>query len=113
MDYLKKLAIYESSLTDEQRALIQKTREEKKTADQKKMLKHKIRDSGRPKRPIHAFQLFFVEMSKGHPHTKVGEVVKEAKGMWDKLSDNEKSVYIKQAAKNAEKYKYITYLIVS
>lgn len=102
---MKKLAAYEASLTDEHRAVIQKIQEEKKSSDQKRMLKHKIRDSGRPKRPIHAFQLFLVEQSKAHPHIKVSQVAKEVKGIWDKLNDVEKSTYTKQAAKNLEKYR--------
>lgn len=109
-EYMKKLALYEKNLTQEQKTILNQVKEDKKAAIEKKALKSRIRDLGKPKAPPNAYILHFMDVlkkapSKGKGRGETVEMSKVAKSTWDKMSDSEKNVYFSQYNKLKEQYK--------
>ncbi|XP_061379202.1 transcription factor A, mitochondrial [Danaus plexippus] len=104
-DYKKIKAIYESSLTDQQKEDIQKMKEDMVAAKEKRKLKAEYKELGRPKKPMSSYFLFCQTKKDLFKGQKIQEFQTTLKAEWVKLSDSERVKYEKQAQELMNKYR--------
>ncbi|XP_059057890.1 transcription factor A, mitochondrial [Achroia grisella] len=104
-DYKKIKDIYESSLTEEQKADIKKLREEMAVAREKRKLKADFKELGRPKKPMSSYFLYVQSRKETFQGKNIKEYQLKMKEEWLKLAESEKAKYEKQALELMNKYK--------
>ncbi|XP_026756142.2 transcription factor A, mitochondrial [Galleria mellonella] len=104
-DYKKIKEIYESSLTEQQKADIKKLKEEMTAAREKRKLRAEFKELGRPKKPMSSYFLFAQSRRDDFHGKNMKEFQEKVKAEWLKLSDNDRVKYEKQAQQLMDKYK--------
>ncbi|XP_047992144.1 transcription factor A, mitochondrial [Leguminivora glycinivorella] len=104
-DYKKIKAMYESSLTDEQKADIQRVKEEMAAAKEKRKLKAEYKELGKPKKPMSSYFLYIQSRKDSFKGQKMKEYQEKVKVDWQKLPENEKAKFEKQALELMNKYR--------
>ncbi|XP_068617812.1 transcription factor A, mitochondrial-like isoform X2 [Battus philenor] len=105
-DYKKIKAMYESSLTEQQKEDIKRVKAEMTAAKEKRKLKAELKEMGKPKKPMSSYFLFSQtkkELFQGHQNMKENQ--ERIKTAWLKLPESERVKYEKQAQALMEKYK--------
>lgn len=104
-DYRKIKAIYESSLTEEQKENIKRVKEEMVIAREKRKTKVELRELGKPKRPMSSFLLFGQSLKHLMEGKSLAEFQKIVQEKWVNLSVNEKAKFEKQAQDRMDQYR--------
>lgn len=107
--YMELRTKYESKLTDEQRAEIKQMKQDISDAKERKQLRKRVKDLGRPKKPASAFLRFVASERLNTPQTTeqtYREWHQKATAKWTRLSDEEKAVYLQESRKELDHYKY-------
>lgn len=107
MAYLSKHAAYENKLTDEQKDQIKNFKAGLIELKEKRQLRKKIQELGKPKKPPSAFLHFLNDERKRNPH-KNGlflEWQRETAEKWKKLSEAEQEQYNKLHKTESQKYR--------
>ncbi|XP_034485438.1 transcription factor A, mitochondrial isoform X1 [Drosophila innubila] len=106
--YMELRTKYESKLTDEQRAEIKQMKQDISDAKERKQLRKRVKDLGRPKKPASAFLRFVASERLNTPQTSqqtYREWHQKATAKWTRLSDEEKAVYLQESRKELDHYK--------
>jgi len=93
------------SLTEEQKGELARLKAKK--LESRRILRHKkaLRDSGLPKAPSSAYNLFVQSESKNnHDLKQASDFIKKAAELWNALSEESKKVYEKQAEEDKIRY---------
>lgn len=90
--YAKQYLEYSSKLSNEQREAIKAASDEKTDERKKRVLKKRIKDSNKPKRPMGAYMYFLQDLAEKHGK-KVNELFVVAKQQYYELSEAEKKAY--------------------
>lgn len=104
-DYKKIKAMYDSSLTDQQKEDIQRLKEEMATAREKRKMKAELKELGRPKKPMSSYFLYAQSRNESIKGKSLKEYQQQVKAGWMKLSNTEKAKFEKQAEDLMDKYK--------
>lgn len=104
--WLQKNAKYLSQLTDQQREDIRQARSEKSEEKAKREHRKKLKDLGRPKRPLNGFLLYIADRKpKNLSKEENKQQLKLLAQKWAQLSDADKAPYNAQAAEALVKYR--------
>jgi transcription factor A, mitochondrial len=107
--YIEERAKYQSKLTDEQRNELQTFKQEAAEAKEKRALRKKIRELGRPKKPATPFLRYLAAEMTKKPRTPGSPTYREHQKtiseVWNKLSEAEKQPYFRSYQKDEELYK--------
>lgn len=104
--WLQQNAKYLSQLTDEQKDEIRQAREEKTEDKAKRVYRKKVKELGRPKRPLNGFFLFCAELKPKNLNKE--ENISQLKSLgqkWSQLSEAEKAPYNARAVEGMVKYR--------
>ncbi|RVE45442.1 hypothetical protein evm_009877 [Chilo suppressalis] len=104
-DYRKIKELYEKSLTDQQKADIQRVKEELSEAREKRKLKADYKEMGRPKKPMSSYFLFSQTKKDSFKSSNLKEFQELVKSEWVKLPESDRVKYEKQAEELMNKYK--------
>lgn len=104
--YLKNVAAYEATLTEDQLVQIQENKAIKRIAGKKKAEKESKQKAGQPRRPKNAYLLFLAEEYKKKPGIAVPQLAISIGDNWHKLGEKEKEPYLKRAEELRENYRY-------
>lgn len=106
--YLETRTKYDAKITDEQRSQIKELKQEQIEAKERRMMRKRIKELGRPKKPASAF-LRFIAKERTLTPQKANETFREwhqkATARWAALTDEQKSAYMIDARKELEVYK--------
>lgn len=103
--WLQQNAKYLSQLTDEQKVDIRQARAEKSEEKAKREHRKKVKDLGKPKRPLNGFLLYLTEFRpKNLNKDENKEQIKLIGQKWSQLSEAEKAPYNSRAAEALVKY---------
>lgn len=108
--YVEVRAKYDSKLTQEQRAEMKQLKQNMQEAKERKMMRKRVKDLGRPKKPASGFLRFLISERKATPqlpNQTYRDWHKKCTLKWSRLSDEEKSQYILDARKEFETYKLV------
>ncbi|XP_030553995.1 transcription factor A, mitochondrial isoform X1 [Drosophila novamexicana] len=106
--YLEQRTKYDATLTDQQRAEIKQMKQDISDAKERKQLRKRIKELGRPKKPASAFLRFVASERTNTPQTPnqtYREWHQKATAKWTRLSDEEKAVYLRESRKELDQYK--------
>ena len=107
--YVETRAKYDAEITDEQRSEIKKLKQEKVDARERRIMRRRIRDLGRPKKPASAFFRYVSEqraaMPTNLPAQNYREWHKKCTASWAAMSDKEKEKFLTDARNEIEQYK--------
>ncbi|EDW67506.1 transcription factor A, mitochondrial isoform X2 [Drosophila virilis] len=106
--YLEQRTKYDATLTDQQRAEIKQMKQDINDAKERKQLRKRIKELGRPKKPASAFLRFVASERTNTPQTPnqtYREWHQKATAKWTRLSDEEKAVYLRESRKELDQYK--------
>lgn len=104
--WLQQNAKYLSQLTDEQKDKIRHAREEKTEEKAKRQYRKKVKELGRPKRPLNGFFLFCAEHKPKNVNKDENRSQLKLLGeKWSQLSEAEKAPYNTRAAEGLVKYR--------
>lgn len=106
--YIEKRTKYDAKITDEQRSHLKELKQEQTDAKERRMMRKRIRDLGRPKKPASAFLIFISKERLVTPQTAkqtYREWHRQTTTKWSTLTDEEKSVYLQESRKEMERYK--------
>lgn len=107
--YVEQRARYDAKLTDNQRQLIKEARQERSEARNRRILRKRIKELGKPKRPPSAFFTFISNERKKSPEASqysYREWQEKCTKKWSEMPANEKEVYLAEGRKLLEKYKF-------
>lgn len=108
--YVAQRSKYDSKLTDEQRAEIKQLKQDLLDAKERKQLRKRVKELGRPKKPASAFLRFVASERTNTPQTSqqtYREWHQKATAKWSRLSDAEKAVFLSESRKELDQYKYV------
>ncbi|XP_017845238.1 transcription factor A, mitochondrial isoform X2 [Drosophila busckii] len=106
--YLEQRTKYDSKLTDEQRADIKQLKQDLSDAKERRQLRKRVKELGRPKKPASAFLRFVASERTNTPQSPqqtYREWHQRATAKWTRLSDEEKAVYMQESRKELDQYK--------
>lgn len=106
--YVETRTKYDSKITDEQRSQLKELKQEQNEAKEKRMMRKRIKELGRPKKPASAFLKFIGKERAITPQTPketFREWHQKATSKWSSMTDEQKSVYLMESRKELEKYK--------
>ncbi|EDW39146.1 GL13929 [Drosophila persimilis] len=106
--YLEQRTKYDATLTDEQRAGIKQLKKDIGEAKERRQLRKRVKELGRPKKPASAFLRFIISERVNTPQTPqqtYREWHQKTTAKWSRLSDAEKAVYIQETRNELEIYK--------
>lgn len=106
--YVEKRARYDAKITDYHRSEMKKLKDEKAKVKERKQLRQRVKDLGRPKRPASAFLRYINQQRIINPYlppVTYREWYQTCIDRWGKLSPNEKEEFFKEAAVEFEKYR--------
>lgn len=101
-------AKYEAKITNEQRAELKQLKQDIQDGKDRRMMRKRIKELGRPKKPASAFILFLVKERTNSPQTPkqtYREWHQKCTEKWTRLSDKEKEMYLIESRQNMEVYK--------
>lgn len=101
-NYMSQKMKYDSSLTPEQKADIKQIRIEQQEAKEKKKMKQRIRELGRPKKPQTSFILFMNSNKTERGNLPFREWQLKMSTEWENMPQTKKDKYIEQAKKEQE-----------
>lgn len=106
--YVEERAKYDSKITDEQRQEMLQIKQDKIDAKERKAIKQKVKELGRPKRPTSAFLRFIIHERVATPQS-ISQTYRQwhakATEKWARMSEAEKESYMLEARKDYEIYK--------
>ncbi|KAL5281567.1 TFAM family protein [Megaselia abdita] len=106
--YVEERAKYDSKITDEQRQEMQQIKQDKIDAKQRKAIKQRVKELGRPKRPTSAFLRFVIQERVTTPQS-ISQTYRQwhakATEKWTRMPEADKEAYILDARKDYETYK--------
>lgn len=95
--YPEEQSNYYNSLTEEQRAQLEKAKEKLKLSKQKRKDKEELKSSGKPERPATSFALYMSDQIQSrHLKGNITDLNKILSKEWKELSDDKKSPYVKK-----------------
>ncbi|XP_021951746.1 transcription factor A, mitochondrial isoform X2 [Folsomia candida] len=95
--YSATLDKYQASLTPEQTALVEQLKMEKMSKKDKREKKRRVKDLGKPKKPMTAFLLFLRAQAKhGDTIEQYQQLAKQMGTKWKGMSEAEKAPYLAQ-----------------
>ncbi|XP_060648955.1 LOW QUALITY PROTEIN: transcription factor A, mitochondrial [Drosophila nasuta] len=106
--YVEQRAKYDAKITDEQRAELKQMKQDISDAKERKQLRKRVKELGRPKKPASAFLRFVASERLNTPQTPqqtYREWHQKATAKWSRLSDDEKAVYMQESRKELDHYK--------
>ncbi|KAH8420915.1 hypothetical protein KR222_009461 [Zaprionus bogoriensis] len=106
--YLALRTKYDAKLTDEQRAEIKQLKQDLLDAKERKQLRKRVKELGRPKKPASAFLRFVASERTNTPQSPqqtYRDWHQKATAKWSRLSDAEKAVYLSESRKELDQYK--------
>lgn len=104
--WLQQNAKYLSQLTDEQKEEIRQSRVEKSEEKAKREYRKRVKDLGKPKRPLNGFLLYCQEQKpKNLTRDENRSQIKSLSEQWSKLSETQKEPYQRRAADAVAKYR--------
>ncbi|XP_037810235.1 transcription factor A, mitochondrial isoform X1 [Lucilia sericata] len=106
--YVEARTKYDAKITDEQRSQLKELKQEQIDAKERRMMRKRIKELGRPKKPASAFLRFIAKERILTPQTSnqtFREWHQKATAKWGTLTDEQKNVYIMESRKELEKYK--------
>ncbi|XP_062125674.1 transcription factor A, mitochondrial [Drosophila sulfurigaster albostrigata] len=106
--YVEQRAKYDAKITDEQRAELKQMKQDISDAKERKQLRKRVKELGRPKKPASAFLRFVASERLNTPQTAqqtYREWHQKATAKWSRLSDEEKAVYMQESRKELDHYK--------
>ncbi|CAD6995322.1 transcription factor A, mitochondrial isoform X1 [Ceratitis capitata] len=101
-------AKYEAKMTDEQRSELKQLKQDIQEAKDRRMMRKRIKELGRPKRPASAFLRFLIQERTNSPQTTkqtYREWHQKCTEKWARLTDKEKEVFLIESRKDMESYK--------
>ncbi|XP_030029345.1 transcription factor A, mitochondrial [Manduca sexta] len=104
-DYRKIKAMYESSLTEQQKADIKRVKEEMAMAKEKRKLKAEYKELGKPKKPMSSYLLYIKSRKDSIQGKTLKEYQEQVKADWFRLSESDKVKFEKEAQALMMKYK--------
>lgn len=108
--YVAQRTKYDAKLTDEQRSNIKQLKQELLDAKERKQLRKRVKELGRPKKPASAFLRFVASERTNTPQTSqqtYREWHQKATAKWSRLSDDEKAVFLSESRKELDQYKCV------
>jgi len=99
---------YDAKITDEQRALIKEMKQEAAEMKERKILRKRVKELGRPKKPASAFLRFISAERHETPQTSnqtFRDWHRATTAKWARLSDFEKEKYMEESRRALEDYK--------
>lgn len=104
--WLQQNAKYLSQLTDEQKAEIRQTRVEKSEEKAKREYRKRVKDLGKPKRPLNGFLLYCQDQKpKNLSRDENRSQIKSLSIEWANLNETQKEPYQRRAAEAVAKYR--------
>ncbi|KQS38701.1 transcription factor A, mitochondrial [Drosophila erecta] len=106
--YLEQRTKYDAALTDEQRAEIKQLKQDIVDAKERRQLRKRVKELGRPKKPASAFLRFIASERTNTPQgaeQTYREWHQKTTAKWSRLSDSEKEVYMQESRKEMELYR--------
>lgn len=104
--WLQQNAKYLSQLTDEQKDEIRQTRVEKGEEKAKREHRKRVKDLGKPKRPLNGFLLYCQDQKpKNLTRDENRSQIKSLSEQWSKLSEAQKEPYQRRSADAVAKYR--------
>ncbi|XP_075147557.1 mitochondrial transcription factor A isoform X2 [Haematobia irritans] len=106
--YVEKRTKYESKVTDEQRHQIKELKQEQTEAKERRMMRKRIKELGRPKKPASAFIRFIAKERIRMPQTAkqtFREWHQAATQRWSELPQADKDIYLQESRKDFETYR--------
>ncbi|XP_017084941.2 transcription factor A, mitochondrial isoform X1 [Drosophila eugracilis] len=106
--YLEQRTKYDATLTDEQRAEIKQLKQDLIDAKERRQLRKRVKELGRPKKPASAFLRFIASERTNTPQgakQTYREWHQKTTAKWTRLSDSEKDVYLQESRKEMEIYR--------
>lgn len=91
--YMNVLAKYKNSLSEEE---IQKIKDTRSDIKERKLVlekKKKLRDLGKPRKPVHSYVRFMMQQTDRQPNELYNDFVKRVTLKWQSLSDADKEKY--------------------
>ncbi|CAH2043408.1 unnamed protein product, partial [Iphiclides podalirius] len=104
-DYKKIKAMYEASLTEQQKEDIKRVKAEMAASKEKRKLKAELKELGKPKKPMSSYFLFTQTKKDLFKGNEMKEYQEKIKADWLTLPDSERIKFEKQAQTLMEKYK--------
>ncbi|PNF23876.1 hypothetical protein B7P43_G13727 [Cryptotermes secundus] len=105
VDYMAAQVKYNQKLTDEQHEEIKKAKIEIAELKERRLLKKKKKELGKPKRPLSAFLLFMTEKKDERGTQSFKDWQIQMQNEWEKLYEEQKSAYMARSRKLFEEYK--------
>ncbi|KAM7363476.1 mitochondrial transcription factor A isoform 2-T5 [Cochliomyia hominivorax] len=106
--YVEVRAKYDAKITDKQRSHLKELKQEQIEAKERRMMRKRIKELGRPRKPASAFLRFIAKertLSPQSPKETFREWHQKATAKWGTLTEEQKQVYIMESRKELEKYK--------
>ncbi|XP_016981494.1 transcription factor A, mitochondrial isoform X1 [Drosophila rhopaloa] len=106
--YMEQRTKYDATLTDEQRAEIKQLKQDVVDAKERRQLRKRVKELGRPKKPASAFLRFIASERTNTPQDPkqtYREWHQKTTAKWTRLPDSEKEVYMQESRKEMELYK--------
>lgn len=104
--WLQQNAKYLSQLTDQQKDEIRQAREERTEDKAKRVYRKKVKELGRPKRPLNGFFLFCAELKPKNLNKEENKSQLKLLGQkWSQLNEEEKAPYNARAVEAMAKYR--------
>jgi len=108
--YVEERTKYDATLTEEQRAEIKQLKQDLVDAKERRQLRKRVKELGRPKKPASAFLRFIaserINTPQGDKQT-YREWHQKTTAKWTRLSDSEKEVYMQESRKEMELYRCV------
>ncbi|KAH8383054.1 hypothetical protein KR009_006509 [Drosophila setifemur] len=106
--YIELRTKYDSTLTDEQRSEIKQLKQDIVDAKERRQLRKRVKELGRPKKPASAFLRFIVSERTNTPQAPeqtYRDWHQKTTAKWSRLPDSEKEVYMQESRKELEIYR--------
>ncbi|GLG94516.1 Mobility group protein 1A [Gryllus bimaculatus] len=102
--YRKQMGDYENSLTEEQKEQITKAQDDAEEAKERRKLRRKMKDLGKPKRPLTAYMIYLRDNSRKETESYRDFQVRVAK-QWEQEDEKVKANYTNNFNKQMEVYR--------
>ncbi|KAH8316030.1 hypothetical protein KR074_009000 [Drosophila pseudoananassae] len=106
--YLEQRTKYDATLTEEQRAEIKQLKQDIVEAKERRQLRKRVKELGRPKKPASAFLRFIASERTNTPQgpqQTYRDWHQKTTAKWSRFSDSEKEVYMQESRKELEIYR--------
>ncbi|KAH8264019.1 hypothetical protein KR038_000506 [Drosophila bunnanda] len=106
--YVEQRTKYDATLTDDQRAEIKQLKQDLVDAKERRQLRKRVKELGRPKKPASAFLRFIASErtnSPQDPKQTYREWHQKTTAKWTRFTDSEKESYMQESRKELEIYR--------